>query len=35
MEQEKYYSLGDSYTEIQGDETEVIQFRDAIFSGKI
>ena len=35
MEQDKYISLGDSYIEIQSDETEVIQFINAYLSGKI
>ena len=35
MEKDKYFSLGDSYIEIQGHEKQVAQFNDDILNGKI
>ena len=35
MEQDKYISLADSYIEMNGNEKEVAQFRNAIQHGKI
>ena len=35
MEKDEYFSLGDSYIEIQGDEKQVAQFIDDILNGKI
>ena len=34
MEQDKYFSLADTYKETEGVETNVSQFRDDILNGK-
>ena len=34
MEQDKYISLGDTYIEIEGVETDVSQFEDHSLNGK-